>query len=96
MKLKITLSSPIEINGIRTDTLYMREPTVGDQMDAVELHGENTERRELYMFARVCECAPDDLRKLSLRDLGRMQKAWFRLVGESERDSGGAVVEMGA
>lgn len=93
MKQKITLSSPIEINGVKADTLYMREPTVGDQLDADKLH-DDAGQRELYMFSRVCECAPDDLRRLTLRDLGRLQKAWLRLVGEPERDSGVAVVDL--
>ena len=33
MKIKIKLSTPIEINGVKTDTIVLREPTVGDSLD---------------------------------------------------------------
>ncbi|AVY95693.1 hypothetical protein GCM10027202_12720 [Microvirgula curvata] len=92
MKLRITLSSPIEINGIRTDTLYMREPTVGDQLDSEKL-AKDAGERELRMFSLLCECAPDDLRRLTIRDLERMQKAYLRLLADDD-PAGNAVVEV--
>lgn len=81
MKLRIKLASPIEINSVTTDTLVMREPTVGDQLDLDKL-AKNEAERELVMFARLTDCAPDDLKKLTLRDLDRVQKAYLRLVAD--------------
>ena len=77
----IKLSKPIDINGVKIDALRMREPTVGDQLDAERLSANEAER-ELKLFARLCDCADNDLRALALRDYKKLQTAFFRLTAD--------------
>lgn len=72
----VTLSRPAKFNGVEQGTLRMREPTVGDteivsEMDA----GDAT--REIVAIANLCDVAPNDVRKLPLRDFKRLQTAYL-------------------
>lgn len=71
----ITLSRPADIGGVKTPVVRMREPTVGDQETAAELSGSDA-TREITIFANLCQLAPDDIRKLPMRDYGRLQKGY--------------------
>lgn len=75
----ITLSRPAELAGVKTSTIRMREPTVGDQEVAAELSGSDA-AREITTFANLCELAPDDLRKLPLREYKRLQMAYMGFI----------------
>lgn len=90
MALTITLTTPITLNGVKTNKLVMREPTVGDELDLRKLVKDDAER-ELAMFARLSECAPDDLRKMTLKDFSRVQKGYFRLMADDETATGDVV-----
>ncbi|MEW4338496.1 phage tail assembly protein [Chromobacterium vaccinii] len=89
MQEKVKLTSAVELNGVKTDTLTMREPTVGDQLSARKVAGADDGEYELHMFASVLGCAPSDLHQLTLFDYGELQKAWFRLVSRDESAGGG-------
>lgn len=71
----IKLSRAYSINGAETDTLTMREPIVEDQLTIAALKVSDPDK-ELALFANLCGCSPSDLRKLAIRDYGRVQKAY--------------------
>jgi hypothetical protein len=75
----IKLKTAIQLNNVQVNQLVLREPTVGDQLD-VQALGKTDAEREQLMFARLCDCAPDDLRQLTLRDYKKLQDAYFRLL----------------
>jgi hypothetical protein len=71
----ITLSRPLEVNGAKLETLTMREPTVGDQLAASKVKGDEAEK-EVAFFANLCEIAPADVQRLPVRDYARLQAAF--------------------
>ncbi|PKG50325.1 phage tail assembly protein [Halomonas sp. MES3-P3E] len=72
----ITLARPVTFaNGIEQKVLRMREPTVDDQIVHDETKGSDA-IREVNMFANLCEVAPEDVRKLSMKSYQRVQKAY--------------------
>lgn len=75
----ITLSRPASISGVQTTAVRMREPTVGDQEVASEMSGSDA-AREITIFANLCDVAPDDIRKLPLRDYKRLSTAYLGFI----------------
>ena len=75
----ITLSRQADIAGTKTSVIRMREPTVGDQEVAAEMSGSDA-AREITTFANLCGLAPDDLRKLPLREYKRLQAAYISFI----------------
>lgn len=75
----ITLSRPADIGTAKTSAVRMREPTVGDQEVAAEMSGSEA-AKEIAMFANLCELAPDDIRKLPMRDYKRLQTAFLGFI----------------
>lgn len=71
----IKLAKAIDIDGVAIATLVMREPTVDDQLSATKSKGDDAER-EITLFANLCEVSPAEIRKLSLRDYKRVQRAF--------------------
>lgn len=63
------------VSGVTVSSLTMREPTVEDQIVHDEMKGSDA-LREVTMFANLCEVAPDDIRKLSLKNYRRLQEAY--------------------
>lgn len=79
---QITLSSPCEINGVKTDRLTLRNPTIREVRAAGALSGDDEELRELTLFATLASAGQKDLEELKVRDYKRLQIAYFRLVRE--------------
>lgn len=77
--IDITLSKPADIVGVKTTAVRMREPTVGDQEVASERAGTDA-AREIAVFADLCGLAPDDIRKMPLRDYKRFQTAYLTFI----------------
>ena len=75
----IILSKPADIGGTKTGAVRMREPTVADQEVASEMSGSDASR-EIAVFANLCGLAPDDIRKLPLRDYKRLQTAYLGFI----------------
>ncbi len=75
----VTLSRPADIGGTKSSTVRMREPTVADQEVASEMSGSDA-AREITTFANLCGLAPDDIRKLPLRDYKRLQTAYLGFI----------------
>lgn len=71
----IELSRPIEIDGVQVTTLRMREPTVADQLLLDEMKGSDA-TKEVTLVANLCEVTPDDIKRLTLRDYRKVQKAF--------------------
>lgn len=71
----ITLSRPATFNGVEQPKLRMREPTVADMEAAQETKGSDA-AREIHAMANLCDVAPDDIRKLPIRDYSRLQAAY--------------------
>lgn len=71
----IKLTSPLTIAGAEVKALRMREPTVADQLASEETKGTDA-AREIAMFANLCEVAPDDIKRLTLKDYRAVQKAF--------------------
>lgn len=71
----IELSRPIEIDGAQVTALRMREPTVADQLILDEMKGSDA-TKEVTLVANLCEVTPDDIKRLTLRDYRKVQKAF--------------------
>lgn len=71
----ITLASPAVINGAKTATLRMREPDVSD-LETSNDSKDSAAKAEIALFANLCEIAPEDIRKLKLRNYSRLQAAF--------------------
>ncbi|MFJ3259832.1 phage tail assembly protein [Pseudomonas sp. NPDC086581] len=75
----VQLSRPTEFNGVRTDTIALRSPTVRDIRAASKLASDDDER-ELQLFASLAQVGRAELEALKLTDYQRLQAAYFRLV----------------
>lgn len=70
----VTLTRAIEIAGMKTSTVRMREPSVQDQMAANSMKGTEASK-EVAFVANLCDLTPADVSGLSLRNYGRLQAA---------------------
>ena len=75
----IELARPMSIDGAQVKALRMREPTVADQLASEEMAGSNS-AKEIAMLANLCEVAPDDIKKLTLRDYKKVQAAFMGFI----------------
>jgi phage FluMu protein gp41 len=70
--LTVKLSRGLDVDGATIKSLTLREPNVGDQMDAP---GRNDSEKEVALIANLCGQTPTDIRSLKLRDYSRVQAA---------------------
>jgi hypothetical protein len=84
----VTLSRPESFNGVKSNQVVLRAPTVRDMRAAQRLHPDDVEGRELALFASLMQVAPADLEQLKLTDYNRIQEAYFRLVSDAGPDAG--------
>ena len=77
--LVITLSKPLEVNGVQLHELTMREPTLDDQVASNEARGSDVVK-EITLFANLCTVPAADLRRLKLRDYMRLQAAYGNFI----------------
>lgn len=75
----IELSRPIEIDGVQVTTLRMREPTVADQLAVEDAKGSSA-MKEVMLAANLCDVTPDDIKKLTLRDYEKVQRAFTGFI----------------
>lgn len=80
----VSLSCPSEVNGVQTDKLTLRSPTVREVRAADRAAGGDDEQRELVLFAELAGAAIADLEGLKVVDYNRLQAGYFRL----EQDDG--------
>lgn len=76
----VELSRPLEIDGAKVTKLRMREPTVADQLASEEMKGSDS-AKEIAMLANLCQIAPDDIKRLPLKDYKRLQAAFLGFLG---------------
>lgn len=74
----ITLSRPLVINGAKTETVTMREPTVRDQRAAQKY--EDPMDVEIHALCHLCMMTPEDVEGLSLKDFRRLQVAYMGFI----------------
>ena len=72
----LSLSVPIIANGVETQEIEMRRPTLGDQLDMMKMKGDDQEK-EIKMTAQLCELALEDMRKIDLHDYMLLQEAYL-------------------
>lgn len=75
----IELSRPLTIDGSEIKVIRMREPKVEDQLAAEEVKG-SASAQEIQMFANLCEIAPADIKRLTLRDYKKLQVAYVGFI----------------
>lgn len=80
----VKLTRPSEANGVQVDSLALRSPTVRDIRAAQSAASGDDEQRELNLFASLAEVGVKDLEGLALKDYGRLQAGYFRLVQDDE------------
>lgn len=83
-RVTVRLSRSSEANGVQVDSLTLRAPTVRDMRNAQAGGASNDEQRELNLFASLAEVGIKDLEGLTLKDYGRLQAGYFRLVQDDE------------
>lgn len=81
---KITLSKPIEVLEIRTETLHLRTPTVRDLRACQKAHPGDEIAVDAMLFASLASVSVKDIENLSLKDYERVKYGYFRLVEEDE------------
>lgn len=80
--ITVRLSRLTVLNGIKQDKITLRIPTIGDLRMAAKRAPEDKEEQEIYLFASLAECGPDDIQRLPVLDYNRLQEGYFRLVAD--------------
>lgn len=75
----VKLARAIEVAGVKTSVVRMREPTVADQETAGAIQGTDA-TREIVTFANLCTLAPDEIRSMTMRDYKRLQAAYVSFI----------------
>jgi hypothetical protein len=78
----VTLSKPVEVSGVKVDTLTLREPTVKEMRAATLQSNGDDEELELNLFCTLASVTKSDLEGLLMRDYRRLQTAYFRVGAE--------------
>ena len=73
--VKVTLTDPITIDGVKVAVLQLRRPKVRDML-SVEKTAQNDAEKEIQLFANLCEVSPDNLLDLDMADYAKLQKAY--------------------
>lgn len=75
----IPLVSGLTIDGAKTMTLRMREPTVADQLATDNAQGGDA-AKEMAMMANLLMITPEDIKALTLRDYKKVQTAFLAFI----------------
>lgn len=70
---RISLSFPIEHDGLTVVEIALRRPTVGDHLAAQKAAGTDAER-EIRLIANLSELPPAAIHKLDMKDYAALQK----------------------
>lgn len=71
---RISLSFPIEQDGVPITEVALRRPTVGDHLAVQKTAGTDAER-EIRLIANLAELPPETIHKLDMKDYAAVQKA---------------------
>ncbi len=72
---KIEFSNEYSFNGVMKNHLEMREPTIGDEMNAQEM-ARNESELQLLMFANLCDVSLDELKPITSKDGQKIAEAY--------------------
>lgn len=78
-RINITLKKWLDVDGAQVKVLTMREPTVEDNLTMDAIKGSDA-IKEINYFANLCQVSPEDIKKLTQRDYGRLQKAYQNFI----------------
>jgi hypothetical protein len=70
---RISLSFPIEHDGVPIAEIALRRPTVGDHLAAQKAAGTDAER-EIRLIANLTELPPAAIHRLDMKDYAALQK----------------------
>jgi hypothetical protein len=70
---RISLSFPIEHEGVPMAEIALRRPTVGDHLAAQKAAGTDAER-EIRLIANLTELPPAAIHRLDMKDYAALQK----------------------
>lgn len=76
----IELDFPIEVDGLKIDTITMRRPKVRDSFKAQRVKGGEMEKG-LALMADLCECPQEHLLELDEIDLEKLQAQYGAFTG---------------
>lgn len=82
--VRITLSAPLSIHEVRTETLHMRSPTLRELRACQKAHPNDDEAQDAMLFSSLANIAVSDVQNLTLRDYERVKVGYFRLVKEDD------------
>ncbi|EOG3619344.1 phage tail assembly protein [Pseudomonas putida] len=80
----ITLTMPVELNGVKQDKITLRAPTVRDIRNSTRTSDGDDEQRELNLFASLAEVHVKDLERLTYKDYNRVAAGYTFLVRDDE------------
>jgi hypothetical protein len=72
---KIEFSREYMFNGELKNHLIMREPTIGDEINAQEM-ARNENEMQLLMFANLCDISIDELKPIASKDGAKIAEAY--------------------
>ncbi len=75
MSVKVELSEPVDIAGVKASTVTMRAPKVRDMLVMEKLGGSDAEK-EIRLVASLCDLEPAVIEDMTLADYGRLQQAY--------------------
>jgi hypothetical protein len=87
-RVSVKLSRPIKLSGVSVNTITLRSPTIRDVRGAKKLSKDDKEYQEIILFASLSGVGPEEIETLSLKDYGRLQEGYFRLVSDDTDTSG--------
>ena len=80
----VTLKYKANFNGVVTDKLMMRAPSVKDVMASKVASNGSHEKQELSLFCSLLTATEAELTSLKYKDYMRLQAGYFRLVEEDD------------
>ncbi len=80
----ITLTKPVELNGVKQDKITLRAPTVLDIRNSTRTSDGDDEQRELNLFASLAEVHVKELEGLAYKDYNRVAAGYTFLVRDDE------------
>lgn len=76
----VTLKYPFNFNGVMTDKVVMRAPSVKDMTAAKMAGGGDYEKMEMSMFCSLLTATEAELLSMKYRDYKRLTVGYFHMV----------------
>ena len=89
----ISLTFPIEHDGLPNKEIALRRPTVGDHLTAQKAAGTDAERK-IRLIANLAELPPAVIHRLDMKDYAQLQKVLGGLFAVNQGELPALVVEL--